>query len=207
MNASLALPLLMLAQSAAAVPEPAGDYPWAEVLDAFATACSGVENPAVNRASALAAGWSEYAPEPASPLGVIIAYGKQMIAEENLQDEDLPIEMLENGVFKQDVAGRSLHLILSGARVDSITTYGCRIYDLDATQEPPADMLEQWTVRPANDVQRPTQGMVKYVWNPGMKPGHYEMDINYVQPGAKLPIPVPLSGLVLTASAMEFDDL
>ena len=47
-------------------------------------------------------------------------------------------------------------------------------------------------------------GFSKNVWNPGLKPGHMEMEVSYAAPGALAATGIPLTGLVLTATAVEF---
>ena len=220
--AGLCLPLLVIAAPVAADDEWAKDgggdsegasafepdsYPWSEVLNAFATACSGVENAAVNRASVAAAGWEEYQPDADDALGQIVAYGIEAIDEEALEDDESPTEMLPGSTWRMTVADRPLHLALSGVRIDDISSTGCRIYDFDAPQPPRIDALESWAVRTPTSTESPAEGLIKYIWNPGMKPGHMEMEIAFVAPGANPIKDVPLSGLVLTATDLEIEGL
>ncbi|HTN14452.1 MAG TPA: hypothetical protein VL094_06570 [Sphingomonadaceae bacterium] len=185
-----------------AEPEP---YPAREVLAAFATACSGIEDLPVAEASVQAAGWERFEPAADSAIGRIRNSGVELMAR-----QEPTVEMIDGGVWRRAVAGRDLIAVLSGVKMDRIVSHGCRIYDLAAPAALPAKMLSDWAVR--DPVQRPSGivGGSKFVWNPGLKPGHMEMEISFVPKGTKLPEPlagIPLSGLIFTASAVEFSDL
>jgi|GEM_PF-1722827 len=181
-------------------------YPLRKVLEAFGTACSGVEVTAVTQASAQAAGWDRFEPAPDSAIGQIIASGLRLVAED---DDGDPVEIIDGGVWSKQVAGRDLVLIISGATFSGIASYGCRVYDLAAPAAPTAEQLQEWAVREPQQVFTGLPGAYKFVWNPGLKPGHMEMEASFVPQGTVLPAPlegIPLSGLVLTASALEFLD-
>ncbi|MGP1352070.1 MAG: hypothetical protein ACTS1Z_02000 [Parasphingopyxis sp.] len=206
--AGLSFAVLIAATPAVAADDPAAaPYPLNDILEAFATACSGVEDPAVNRASVEAAGWEAYEPEADSVMGRLIAFGRAAIENEELEDGETPTEILENGVFRRTVSGRPLHIVLSGARIDEIVTTGCRMYDFDATDEPDAEMLASWARRAPEATSRPADGLVAYKWNGGLKPGHLDMEIFFAAPGAELPMNIPISGLTLSASNLEFEGL
>ena len=206
-GAALAAGLLLSSPALAAANASAEGYPLNAVLEAFATACSAVEDPAVNRASVEAAGWEAYEPEPSSALARLIAFGRQAIENEALEDGETPTEILANGTFRRLVAGRSLHIVLSGARVDGIVTTGCRLYDFDAASEPESDTLESWARRAPEGVSRPGEGLVGYSWNGGLKPGHFDMQVFFAAPEAELPLDIPISGLTLSASNLEIEGL
>ena len=165
---------------AAALPCPLqaqdADYPAHEVLAAFATACSGVENTAGKDALA------------ASVAG---------------EGADAP-EQLGGGEFRKDVAGRTLYLAVSGLLTGDIETRGCRVYDFDAPRGLTAEELERWAVRAPNDRQELGGGMSRATFNPGLKPGHMEMEAYFVPAGAE-PLPgIDLQGIGLVATAIEF---
>ena len=196
--ALLAAPSLASAQTPAAAGNPAL-YPAEKVLAAFATACSGVENPAVLRASALAAGWKEISPDPASQVGRLIAAGMGEIAK------DPETKILPGLVLTRIVEGRELFLVASGVEIEALRAYGCRIYDFSAPAAISPEELERWAVRKPNDSQS-QQGAVRHVWNPGLKPGHMEMEVSFVPQDAPIrrePLFASLSGLIFTATAME----
>lgn len=186
-------------------------YPHREVLEAFATACSGVEVPAVTHASVLAAGWEKIEPVPDSQIARILSGGAAAVAAENAADPGGPqAEMLPGGVYRKTVSGRELFTIISGVTFGEVASYGCRVYDLAATEGIAGKDLESWAVRAPQGVVTGLPGATKFVWNPGLKPGHMEMEVSFMPPGTVLPPPIsdiPLSGLVLTATAMEFFDL
>jgi hypothetical protein len=191
---------LAAASPAAAQGADAGTaYPADKVLAAFATACSGVEVPAVMRASVLAAGWTEIVPEPASQVARLIAAGQAEVRK------DGEIKILPGIVASRTVAGRGLFLVGSGIELGKLHSYGCRVYDFAATEAVTAEALERWAVRKPNDTQAQA-GAVRNVWNPGLKPGHMEMEVSFVARDAPIrrePLFSALSGLAMTATAME----
>ncbi|WP_336977952.1 hypothetical protein [Altererythrobacter fulvus] len=202
----LAAALLPLAAAAAsedlAEPEP---YPAREVLAAFATACSGIEEIPVAQASAQAAGWEHYSPAADSAIARIVASGEELMAK-----EDPTVQILDGGIWRKSVAGRELFTVISGVELDGIVSHGCRVYDLSAPAALPLEELRDWAVRDPAERPNGIPGGSKFVWNPGLKPGHMEMEISFVPQGTVLPEPlagIPLSGLVFTASSVEFTDL
>lgn len=197
MIALLALLATQVGDSPAEPVVPA--YPAREVLEAFATACSGIENMAVAKASVLAAGWQPLPADDKGQLMQLVAYGKKALAE-----SDPDMKMLEGGEYRMTVAGRELGVALSGVDLETIRSQGCRMYDFSATAAISAEDLAGWAVRKPNNTQTPEGGLIKHVWNPGLKPGHMEMEISFVPQGALAAANIPLSGLVFTATAMEF---
>jgi hypothetical protein len=194
--------LASLAAASPAAAQQAGaamDYPSDKVLAAFATACSGAEDPAVMRASALAAGWTEFVPDPASQLARLIAVGEAEVRK------DSEVGILPGLVLRRTVAGRGLFLVGSGIELGNLRSYGCRLYDFAAPGPIPAEALESWAVRKPSQTQT-QEGVVRHVWNPGLKPGHMEMEVSFVAQDAPVrrePLFSALSGLTMTATAME----
>lgn len=180
----------------------AAPYPAEAVLAAFATACSGVEDPAVVRASASAAGWIEIVPDPASQVARLIAVGRAEASKD-------PETKLLPGILRaRTVAGRTLFLVGSGVALGSLRSYGCRLFDFAATDPIPPEALENWAVRKPTHSES-VEGVIRHVWNPGMKPGHMEMEVSFVAQDAPIrqePLFSALSGLTLTATAMELLD-
>lgn len=181
-------------------------YPADTVLAAFATACSGIENMDVAKASASAAGWEVFdtVAHPDSAISKIIDYGKEAIA----QDDETT--MIDGGAYRHVVSGRELFLVLSGVSVDTVQVQGCRIYDLAATAPIDEETLEDWAVRAPQAVPVGLNNVTKQIWNPGLKPGHMEMEVSFIPQDADLGAAfgeLPLSGLVFIATAMEFGDL
>ncbi|WP_373486766.1 hypothetical protein [Blastomonas sp.] len=189
--------LAALAAAQTSAPPAPAPYPVREVLTAFATACSGVEHPAVAKASALAAGWRPLPAGDNGQLRKLVAIGKAQVAE-----GDPNITLLPGEEFSMTVAGRALALALSGIDFGSLRSYGCRMYDFSATAALSADDLEGWAVRKPR--REDDDSLVKFIWEPGMKPGHHQMEISFVPQGALADTDIPLSGLVFVASAMEF---
>lgn len=184
--------------AAAAAPAPAA-YPARDVLNAFATACSGAEDTAVNLASAQAAGWERLAPGADTPVSRLVAQGKAALAK--LAGE---ARMLDGAEYRKTVAGRTLYLAVSGVDVGGSTNRGCRLFDFAAPRAPTIDELANWAFREPADASEPSEGITKYTWSPGLKPGHMEMELFFIAPGRN-PLPgFDTSGLTLVASAVEF---
>lgn len=180
-------------------PPAEAPYPAREVLAAFATACSGIEDLDVAKASALAAGWQPLAEGDQGPLAQLVAFGKTQTAKSNGE-----ARLLDGREYRKTVAGRELGLALSGVDLETVRSQGCRVYDFAATAPIPPRDLEEWAVRKPNSSQTPGEGIIKHLWNPGLKPGHMEMEVSFVPKGALAAANIPLSGLVFVATAMEF---
>ena len=72
----LLIGLFALAAAEEKAPPAENPYPAGEVLAAFATACSGVENLAVAKASVIAAGWQAIPADDKGALRQLVDYGK-----------------------------------------------------------------------------------------------------------------------------------
>lgn len=196
MLALTALPCAAEAQEA--------EYPAGEVLAAFATACSGVENTAVNLASAEAAGWERLAADADTPITRLVQQGQDALAASVEQEAGEAPEMLGSGEFRKLVGDRTLYLAVSGLMIGDIATRGCRLFDFDAPRGLTAEELELWAVRAPNDRQELPGGSTRATFNPGLKPGHMEMEAYFVPAGAQ-PLPgIDLRGIGLVATAIEF---
>lgn len=194
------LPLL----AAATQPAEPAPYPARAVLAAFATACSGAEDTAVNLASAAAAGWEQLPADAQTPVSQLVRAGMAALAAEAAADpgEDAPVP-IAGGEFRKQVAGRTLYVAISGVKLGTSTVRGCRLFDFAAPRPLSLAEVHDWAARPPNHMQELPGGTQKIVYNPGLKPGHMSMEIFFVPPGAQ---PVPgfeLSGLSLVASALE----
>ncbi len=194
MSALAALPLLAaLAQPGTA----SADYPLTDVLSAFATACSGAEDTAVNMASATAAGWERLPADADTPISRLVRQGRQALAS-----QDPAAQQGEGAEYRKLVAGRTLYLAVSSVRAEGMVARGCRVFDFTAQRAPTAQELESWAVRAPVTEQGP-QSSIKFTWNPGLKPGHMEMEIIFVPQGSR-PLPgFDVSGLALIASAFD----
>ncbi|HEY6815822.1 MAG TPA: hypothetical protein VI168_09810 [Croceibacterium sp.] len=181
-----------------------GDYPAGAVLAAFATACSGVEDTAVNLASAEASGWERLAADADTPINTLVRQGEEALAASVEEEGGEAPQRLGSGEFRKVVAERTLYLAISGLMLGDIATRGCRLFDFDAPRGLTAEELEQWAVRAPNDRQELPGGSTKATFNPGLKPGHMEMEAYFVPAGAQ-PLPgIDLRGIGLVATAIEF---
>lgn len=195
---SAAALLAVAAPAAAETPE----YPAREVLAAFATACSTVEEMDVARAAVAAAGWEQIPEDDSTPVGRLVLLGKSMTAD--MADDGT--KLLSGSSYRKTVAGRQLYLALSGATLDDITSQGCLMYDFDATDAIPRQELEDWAVRTPNDGQSPGEGIEVSTWNPGLKPGHMEMEIAFFPKDSPTAKAMGISGMSFSATAMKIGE-
>ena len=199
------LALLTLAAALPCTAQAQDDaYPAREVLAAFATACSGVEDPAVNLASAEAAGWERLAADADTPITRLVRQGMDALAASVAEEGAEAPEQLGGAEFRKVVADRTLYLAVSGLAIGDMATRGCRLYDFDAPRGLTAEELEQWAVRAPSDRQELAGGISRATFNPGLKPGHMEMEAYFV-PAGTAPLPgIDLQGIGLVATAIEF---
>ena len=175
-----------------------------EVLSAFATACSGVEDTAVNLASVDAAGWERLPEDADTPISELSRRGKAALLARAAAEGGPAPELIAGGEFRRDVAGRTLYLVVSGLRMDDIVSHGCRLYDFEAPRGVSAEDLEGWAARAPNDVEESPDGATRASFSPGLKPGHMAMEAYFVPPGTD-PLPeFSVSGISLVASAVDF---
>ncbi len=198
---TLAFALLLAATTSPASPAP--DYPADAVLAAFATACSGAEDTAVNMASATAAGWERLADDSDTPVGRLTRAGKDAALKAASAGGD-KIEMLPGADYRKAVAGRTLYLAVSSVKTGGITARGCRLFDFEAPRAFTAEELKQWSVREPGSAPVLAHAVQKIEYNPGLKPGHMSMEVFFI-PAGVTPLPgFNLSGLSLVATALEF---
>ena len=195
--AATALPCAAQAQDVA-------DYPVREVLSAFATACSGVEDVAVNVASAEAAGWERLPEDADTPISALSRQGKAALLAQAASEGEPAPELIAGGEFRRVVADRTLYLIVSGLRMDDIVSHGCRVYDFDAPRGLTAEELEGWAAREPNEWQELPDGVTKATFNPGLKPGHMQMESYFIPSGAEPVAGITLTGIGLVATAIDF---
>lgn len=189
---------------AASVPAGAQDYPAGAVLAAFATACSGVEDTAVNLASAEAAGWERLAADADTPVSRLVRQGRQALAASVAEEGGTMPELLGGAEFRKVVADRTLYLAVSGVMLGDMATRGCRLFDFGAPRALTAEELEQWAARAPDEAAELPGGIRRATFNPGLKPGHMEMEAYFV-PGGAEPLPgIDLQGIGLVATAVEF---
>ena len=197
-------PLILAAALPCAAQAQESGYPAGEVLAAFATACSGAENTAVNLASVEAAGWERLPAEADTPISRLVRQGMDALAASVAEEGATPPEQLGGGEFRRNVAGRTLYLAVSGLMIGDMATRGCRLYDFEAARGLTAEELEQWAARAPNDRQELPGGISRATFNPGLKPGHMEMEAYFVPPGAEGLPGIDLQGIGLVAMAIEF---
>ena len=198
------LPLLALTVGGT-VAEAAADaaYPAREVLAAFATACSGVEDTAVNLASIEAAGWERLSVDADAPVSQLVRAGMKALADAARADGSEVPEVIPGGEFRCTVAERELYLAVSGTGQDGIEARGCRLYDFAATQSIGSETLEDWAVRAPSQLQTLPDGSIKATFHPGLKPGHMELELFFIPPSAAPVAGISVSGISLVATAIK----
>lgn len=187
---------LLIAAEAPSAPAP---YPVEAVLAAFAAGCGKVHEPAQAEAAARQAGWRVAVPEPGSPIARLVAGGQAAVRE------DPEATILPGATMTREVAGRTLYLVFSGVRYDSVAGRGCRVYDFDAPAPLAPGLLTDWVGRAPSQSQSQS-GVTRHVWNPGLAEGQMELEISFVAADAPVraqPLFSALSGVALVATAME----
>lgn len=178
-------------------------YPAREVLAAFATACSGAEDAAVNLVSATAAGWERLPADADTPVSRLVHAGQVAMDERARAEGNAVPEAISGVEFRRTVAGRVLFLSVSGIRADGYVARGCRLFDFAAPRAISSDELYDWSARDASRSSGEPGGFRRVVYSPGLKPGHMEMEVYYIPPGTKLPMGIEFSGISLVATATE----
>ncbi|MET0251408.1 MAG: hypothetical protein ABW203_04440 [Novosphingobium sp.] len=191
--------LTTLAAATAAAPPPPGDYPAAAVLAAFRDGCGELTSIAAARTAAETHGWRPIPEDGTSPLAAVIKVGKDAVADEP------GVKLLPGGAFEREVAGRQLYLAISGVSNAGVQSRGCRLYDFTAARPLDPAALRAWMGRAPETTVEPLAGLTKSTWAPGIAPDQSEFDAVHVVPGTRLPLQVPISGLVLTAQVLEFE--
>jgi len=177
------LPLFL---AAAAAPAPA--YPAVEVLEAFGQACAGLDK-------IEATGWQRYDPPADSPLGALIAYGKEEGAKLAAETKG---KLLDMGVYRKTVAGETLDLVRSGAEVGGVRVDGCRVYDVGETRQIPVAVAQKWIGRePTRQSSLPAISIA--VWEPGQAPGQDSFELFFVPEGSPAIAMLKFSGVAMKA--------
>jgi hypothetical protein len=181
------------------------DYPVSEVLTAFATACSGVDDTTVNIASAEAAGWEQLAPDVDAPVSKLARREEAELLATAPRDGEMPPELITGLEFRREVAGRTLYLAISGIKYAKFMSRRCLLYDFDAPRGFTTGELEDWAVR-RPDVQQSLPGGISWVaFEPGLKPGQESMDAYFVPPPGTDPVAriFKFVGICLVARASQ----
>ncbi len=174
----------------------AGGYPAAQVLTAVREACSDLSSRDAAAAKVLASGWVKAADPYATPVGPLVRFGydegrKLLKGKDGRLDED-PL------VFTREVAGESLHLVLSSVAMDGVTVLGCRTYDVGETRRIPQDAAAAWAGRKPDQVVERAE-LDKYTWEPGLLPGQDSFEVFYVPAGSPLVAMTKFPGLAIKA--------
>jgi hypothetical protein len=186
------IPLLL----AALAPNPP-PYPAEQVLAAFGEACRGLDDFEQMEANAQASGWARFVPDPASPIGELIATGRS--AAKKMLEKEGGGSMSPVRVLRRQVAGEDLVAILSGVHIGGTKVNGCRIYDVGEARQIPAVQAERWMGRaPSRTADDPAISIAR--WEPGYAARHDSFEIYFVPANSPAVNVVKFSGVVLTAS-------
>lgn len=178
------------ANGQAAAPAPAaGGTPFAE----FDRVCTDLADPAATAQSAVAAGWTQFTPEPSSTLGQLLALADRISSE--MPDAGT----LTNLAYRKAGGSGELNLVISSMRGGPAEATECRVYDFGAATAPTAAEIAAWTsTPPTNRVNQ--QGVTSYEWSPGFRPGLAQMTVVHVAEDSPLRQQMPVIGLGVTAS-------
>lgn len=184
---AIALPLLLLAAPAGAVPER-------EMLDSFKSACSRTGNDIeAMKADAASSGWTEMAEDSEPRIARLLKLGRDAVEAD---------AKVSGASFRRTLHGRDIFLVLSRYEdKDGIWGTGCRLYDFDATSPLKAKLLKAWMGKPPTGVQEPAPGLSKRLWEPGWRNG-ITLEVNHVPQNHPVGKTYGLSGNVLVAQAI-----
>ena len=186
------IPFLVLTLTAG----PPPDYPAEAVLAAFSEACQESSNPEAAKNIAVSSGWVEFVPDETTPFGRLVIGGRRAIA-------DIPnVKDLGASNFERRLEGRTLYLALSAIEANGKNAFGCRLYDFEATQPIPKDILTHWAGREPTSFDE-LQGMVNVAWRPGLNRGEQETAIVFAPTGSLLEQKFGLRGLSFRIQKLE----
>lgn len=183
----------------AAAAQVAPAYPAAQVLSAAREACSQLSGRDAAAAKVVANGWAKAADPYATPVGDLarLGYeaGRKLLGDEAKLD-DGPL------VFSREVAGETLHLVLSSVESAGVVVTGCRTYDVGEARRIEQPQAAAWAGRePDAVVDRPE--LIKYTWEPGLLPGKDSFEIFYVPAGSPLIALIKVSGIAIKADQVS----
>jgi hypothetical protein len=192
------LALAALLQTAASADSP---YPTEQVVAAFAEVCRHVDDLRRAESDAVAAGWARFTPDPASPLGELIAIGRA--EAQKVFEEQKGGSMSDTVALRHSIAGEELFLVLSEMTVGGQTVRGCRIYDIGETREITIAQAEKWIGRaPTRQASEPGIASMT-TWEPGFAAGHDSFELFYVPAGSPAIGALKVSGVFLKADYVE----
>ncbi|WP_106515727.1 hypothetical protein [Allosphingosinicella deserti] len=188
------LPALILAAAGQGSSEPA--YPAAQILGAFGTLCGPIADLDATAKAGAAAGWERFTPEPASPIGQLVALGESEGAK--LIDKAKGDAMLPVAALRRRVAGEDLVAILSGVRKDGTRVHGCRVYDVGESRAISDSDAKAWIGRaPSRRVDE--AGVVLSSWEPGYRPDHDSFETYFISSGSPAAQMFKVTGISLKA--------
>ena len=194
-----ALALLLPLAIQAAQPAP---YPSKHVLTAFGEVCRPLEDMTQAEALAVKAGWQKFTPDPASPIGELLAFGRS--EGEKMLEKEGGGSMTPSSVLRRTVAGEDLVVIFTGVRMNGVSVNGCRMYDVGETRGIDAAAAQAWVGR-APDTAVAEDNLNLSSWEPGFAPKHQSLEIFFVPPGSPLIEFTKVSGIALTADLVGVD--
>ena len=191
--------LALLAAPAQAA--PASSYPSAQVLAAFGGICRNVKDLERTENEAEALGWTRITPDPATPIGQLVAFG---MSEGKKMVEAQRGSITPMRVLSKDVAGEALVAVLSGVRVGGEMVNGCRVYDGGETRRITAAEAEAWVGRAPTRTEA-NRALSIASWEPGFAPDHASFELYHIPADSPALALVKVSGVALKADYVGAD--
>lgn len=192
------LTLAALAAPAAAQ-EKASAYPTAAVLDAMRAACPTRAAAIAALAGGTVAGWTKVADPSSTPVGPLVAFGREAAAKMMGGDGRLLGDM---PVHRRRVAGEDLYLVFSGVETGGVTVRGCRMFDPGETRALDVAAVTAWVKRPPADSVNRAE-LQKLSWEPGFAAGQDSFEIFRVPAGSPLRAMTKIDGLAMKADWVD----
>jgi hypothetical protein len=175
-------------------------YPAAEVLGAAKDACSDLSSRDAAASRIATRGWTKAADPYATPVGELVRFGyeagRKVVEGQGGKLDDGPL------VFSREIAGETLHLVISSVEMSGTAVLGCRTYDVGETRRIDQAQAAAWAGRKPDQVVDRAE-LAKYTWEPGLIPGQDSFEIFYVPAGSPLIGLIKISGIAIKADQVR----
>ncbi|UUL82647.1 hypothetical protein [Sphingomonas qomolangmaensis] len=186
------------AARAQGVATPAAAYPAKPVLDAFRATCSNLRDLTGTERRATATGWTKLADSAATPLAGLMRFSETAAADFVKKGGGT---MRPSSMFKREIAGELVYLVLSGVTLEGRTVNGCRLYDADEPRRIAPATVTAWIGRePVQSVDQPA--LARTTWEPGMAKGQDSFELSFIATASPM-LGVPqVAGIALKADQL-----
>jgi hypothetical protein len=144
-------------------------------------------------------GWTKVADPSATPVGPLVAFGREAAAKMMGGDGRLLGDM---PVHRRRVAGEDLYLVFSGVETGGVTVRGCRMFDPGETRALDTAAAIAWVKRPASDSVNRAE-LQKLSWEPGFAVGQDSFEMFRVPAGSPLRAMTKIDGLAMKADWVD----